>query len=155
MVGYAADCQPMVAARVLLLSALVARDPRLRLLGGDLLPWILPRLRRRGRAVAVPAVEASHLQPQSSAAGEFTCLAARAWVFGSGTSSTTMGLLGASNRRDIRGLACRQWIRLLPGRGADSVCPAPPIDGRAGTPRDPPGDVRSWHRAQPPRSPAG
>ena len=45
--------------------------------------------------------------------------------------------------------------RPLPARGADSVCPAPPIDGRAGTRRDPPGEVRSSHRAQHPRVPAG
>ena len=44
------DCQPMVAARVLLLSALVAFeacDPTVRLLGGDLLPWICSAVRRR------------------------------------------------------------------------------------------------------------
>ena len=72
VVGCAADCQPMVAARVLLLSALVAfeaRDRRVLLLGGDLLPWIRPAVRRRGRAAAVPAVEASHLQHRSSTGG--------------------------------------------------------------------------------------
>ena len=39
----------------------------------------------------------------------------------------------------------RRQSRPFPGRGADSVCPAPPIDGRAGAPRDPPGDVIRSH----------
>ena len=78
--------------------------------------WILPGVRRRGRAVAVPAVEASHLQPQSSTqgAGCDRCAVAihgvvpqrgslRVWQAARARDSDA---LGASNRREIRGLGC-------------------------------------------------
>ena len=159
-----------------------------------------PAVRRRRRDAAVPAVEAFHLRHRRSAGGSALdpCAVAihgvvpqrgglRVWQPWSGSGSLAprqaarardsdaMGLLGASNRREIRGQECCRRRRVqsaffggrttravdgsrpLPARGADSVCPAPPIDGRAGARRDPPGEVRSSHRAQRPRglSPRG